>query len=396
MTREELKRFAPIPESSLDALMTVARSVKEETVVKKKMPVVLIALAIALLIAVSAAVAASFGVFDYFAKFEGDDYLRAVDQAARTYTDQAVPIAAENGFPAALFTLDQAHYDGRTLFCAYALATPWSTVTFLNPDDASAPGNDIVSEQYRSDTMPYFDYSISPADIEKIQQSIDEGGRVYFESWGQMVDDTRVYTDRCEIGARRMNLQRLPDGTVIGYTEFQYPLPEDARNLDRLELEYVFHRGVTQCYYDETGFYEKTMPEHAATIRLPVTVQKSAQSGGAWRGSGDFGAYTVTAFLHISEFDAKADILVHASKDTIERILAWQSSFSDEYDLYTDDGFQEPLGTAAYVDLDAGTLRFTATYALPARGGEYRLVPQFALTGDRNNEAIFLQKDGGV
>lgn len=356
---------------------------------KHKIPVALIAILLCLLIAASIGVAASLGVFDQFAQLEGDTYLDAVDEVAMDYTDQSVHIEAENGFPEATFSLSQAHYDGQTLLASYVLDGPWIPAKFLDPDDALAEDSDFFSEASWSNQAPYFDYALSPEDIAMIDQRLAEEGRVYFEIWGQMVGDTEVYAGDVRIDALRCNLMRTPEGSVLGYTEFRYPLPEAVQDQAALQLDYTLYRGVTQCYQDETGFYERQVTEMAQTLTLPVTIEKSAQSKGVLHGFRDFADYSVSALAHISDIDVKVGITLTASPEKIHELTErLEQTGRLGYELYVDGTLCEATDRMAAFDTDH--ILFKTGHPLPETFTDFQLIPFFSLSDAPDDASITL------
>lgn len=276
-------------------------AVKGERVVKKKISAALVLVIILLVMAISFAIAASVGIFDQFAKLEGDPYLNTMEQIAAPYADQPVAIAAYGNYTASAFRLNQAYYDGQSLVISYTLSEQWIPVHFMDPAEAWADGNDIVSEAYQEESKPYYDYVFSPEDIARMEQRLVTEGKVYLKGWSQSVDDIHVAANGVEISASRLNLSHMPDGTTIGYIEFDFPLPEEIREQEVLDLEFRLNRGGVEIYQDESGVFHKDIPYNGPAVTMPVTIQKNAEHQGALCGFEAFEEYTVSAFLYVSD-----------------------------------------------------------------------------------------------
>lgn len=359
----------------------------------KRLSFALVLAVTSLLLAVGVAVATSLGVFDRFAKLEGSPHLDAIHGIARPYTNQTVPIKAENGFPESTFTLNQAHYDGQSLSGAYTLSSPWVPVVFLNPDDAVANGNGIRSEQYRTELKPQYDYTLSPQDMAMIEQKLAQEGKVYFEARYQLINDTTVLAGQTAISGYRCNLLRDADGTITGYIEFGYPLPKAIQNQGKLSLDFMLNRGGFRYYQDETGMYEMRLDGLSSTVNVPVVIEKSARSNGVFRAYGKFQDHSVSAILHVSEIDIKVNLSISVSQtSTVQIDDKYLRGLA--YDLYAGSEMCQERDRTTFVD--GNNLIVNITYALPDNPAGFRLVSPYGLSGEPVNDMAVFPEDNTI
>lgn len=357
---------------------------KGEPVMKTKTSMAL-ALSILAVLGIGIAVAASVNVFDLFARYEGNEYLAKLDQAAQSYEDQVVEIPPEGPYPAAKFMVNQAYYDGKSLVIAYTLSEQWIPVRFLNPEDALSENNDLVSEKHLDMPKPYLDYILSPQDLKLIEGRLAAGGKVYVEGWSQSINDTYVMAGDVRIGAEQLNLSHMPDGTTVGYIEFDDPLPQEVQDQEELSIEFLFSRGWLQLYEDETGFYYKGASD--GQVNLPVTIRRNARSPEMLYGDVDFDDYHVTATASISDIEIKVHLILSASAERI-REFAEKSRWLG-YDLYAGDEKCAFIGQNDYHDENSVTLDIS--YMLPGNPENLRLVPQYAHLGRQIEDVVPLQ-----
>lgn len=378
MNRDDVQRALDGRLSSIECnekhIRHVLDQVRGEPMMKKKISFILVILIVSILLAVGIAVAASRGVFAQFAQFEGDEYLNSLDQFAKEYDNQTVHIKADQQFPEVTFTLNQAHYDGQLLFSAYTLTAPWIPVTFMDPADAFLDGNDIRSEQYHMEQMPFYDYVISPDDLDLIQQKIATEGKIYFEASYQTVQDSYVFSNDIKIEGNRSNLQRMPNGTTIGYSEFKFPLPREVQDQAVLNLDYIFHYGSFQFYMDETGVYEKRLESSA--IQMPVTIEKSAESDYVQRGYKESDGYSISAMMHVSDFAIKVDVLIRGTEEKIVELdkQLEQSRLHGNglFSLFAGDEKCKSMDGSGYNDGTSIDLRMT--FERPSNLSDFRVV----------------------
>lgn len=366
----------------------VLKKTKGEPIMTKKLTLVPILTMIFLLI-IGVAIAASLGVFGQFSNQENDERLESIEKASATLPLERYIIDSANGFPESEFTICQHYYDGQSLYLSYTLTDSTLPVTFLDTSEATDIIWDSSPNEY-GDGVAYFDDVLSATDIEMIGKKLDEEGTVLFEAKNQAVGSATVVNGPV-LQLNRMNLRKLPDGTLIGYMEFTYPLPTEAQDKDKLDLMVTLTRSSFQYYQDDTGGYSRNLADQQQQIELICSIlpTSTAQS---YRGEIISSEYAVDIALSLSDVDIKADIVVNASADWVK---GWKDSFyrdqiTDDiiigFNLYANDVICNTFGSNLWTDKNM--LRMSAAYKYPEKVEKLEIVPVYNLSGERRDERV--------
>jgi hypothetical protein len=362
---------------------------KEEVVMKKKFSVGLIVAFIVLLLALGVAIAAGLGVFGQLAKHGLDPRLPALESFSKTYVEQITIDPAGEFFPQVQFTMTQAHYDGQSLFVAYSLSDPTTTLEFLNPETA---GDIQWEDTYQTDEIfTDWEMSLSSKDFETLQRKQREDGKVLMAVYAQFLGDGVVLPDDTYINPRSSDIQSLEDGSRVGYTEFEFPLPEAAQNQDSLTVDFRLYRRSYLYYEDATtkSFLHDYVGPWESVI-LPVTIHRNSENR-TLAGDATFGEYSASATLTISAVDVKGECVVNAPKAWLTAWDSWNfdGDYLVDYHLYADGTLCQ--GRLGGVGTQDGKLTFMLQFDLSKGFSELRLRPQYSQSGDRPDEDIILK-----
>ncbi len=375
-------------ESRHDALLHTLTH-KEEIVMKKKVSISLAFVVVLLVLAFGMALAAGLGVFGQFAGQSGDSRLQSLEEVSQSYTDQSAIEELNAHFPALNFAASQAHYDGKSLYIAYTLSGPMTTLEYLDPKGAKEVQWEITPEDGMSTA---WDEALDPKAYAEMQRRLSEDGRVLAVVYNQFVGDGAELSDGTYINPSRSDYKLLEDGGMQGYTEFEFPLPEAAQDKEKLEVVFKLLRTVYLYYQDETGeYYLLNYGERIDPIHLPVTVLKN---GGQrqLQGEGSFERYSAAIAATMTDVDLKAECRITGPKSWATAWETWESGGEDylfEYALYADGERIRTIGFSCLVE--DGVITFLQEYEHPGNARELILRPVYSQSGERPQEDIALQ-----
>jgi len=379
-------------ETRLDALLddlTQAPATAE-----KPRPRLALALAIALvLLGISAAIAASLGVFDRFAQQAHDrQRLQQLGHTATHYQNTiTIPGDAASGFPATVFTLDQAHYDGESLYISYQLSAkdaPLSGYRILN----GQPGQDMLkaAEQLPVDQL---------ADIlgqkawAAIRQQLEEQGWLHFHTYTQFLGDSAALYADTALYPSQGSAKREDDRSEIGFWEFARPLPDKAVNQEQLDINLTLYRETRAYYLTKEAAYR--LPE-GERLALPLALRILKDHAAThYAAQGRFDSYQVAAQAKVSAVDIKVDLFVSAHSGRITDVLDTGAS-TDET------GRERITGFALYADgvacrmvegsfqLEGEGMRIQLGFLAPEALQTLVLVPEYNHGHERAEEALTL------
>ncbi len=270
----------------------------EAPIMKKKISVLAVAVAVILSLVMFGAVAELLGLnlFELFGKND-----KRIEQLApKAVLEETSPIIITSPeLGTTLAAINSAYYDGQSLIVAYAIQngeyyeaftpTPDQLSTMRKTDNPLAivitnPQTQDILRQWNEATAAgkpfgYAQLSITPSDHTKTPEGLDLPPEVSEDLIG-------------------------PDGQVYTIMHYLSPLPEAARNLDALHIEIGLLKSVSYHYFDGKDAYISAVHERLEPMK--ATIQRSDAGTRRFTGQGVFAGIPFTAKVTASAVFAQA------------------------------------------------------------------------------------------
>ncbi len=368
-------------------LQTLSRLQKEEKTMKRKMSLSL-ALAFALLmLTIGGALAAGMGIFGQMG--QDNEKLNLIEQnALANDASITLPAGEKNQIPVT-FSIAQSFYDGQRLYVSYALEFQEKAVCGQVPE----PNWDqAMHVDFWGEEGEWYQPILENMGVlEKMKRQYQETGvagaiqDTAYAGDGMRAEDG-TYLDLCA----SEDVQE--QGRVIGYREFETPLPENLQNQEQIALYATVYRSRTYYRLTSDGL-DMWMDPNRDKTEISFIVKRSAEAESLGRAEGNFADYVVTAELNQSGGLLICDIQVGnmpeswTGWDSWEQVEARQLDFVEAFQMYADG---QPLSA---LDWDAvsgdTTLNQRYTFAAPQTEVDvYALRPVYSLSGEREAEEI--------
>ena len=356
----------------------------------------MLALALALL-GISAAIAASLGVFGQFAQRAHDpERLQQLSLLSTDYQRELViPRDKAKGYSEVVFTLDQAHYDGESLYISYGLSSRQAALTEMQvhgeqPDQAALNQAEHIPRE-NQDIL--FTGLLGQDAWAEIQQQLVKKGWLSLRLHTQSLGDGVYLDENTLLPLSQGNARRLDPGSEIGFMEFERPLPEAARNRERLDISLRLFREIRSYHLTREATYLMPGGEQEA-IPLHLRILKDTAAG-IYTARGRFDAYGIEARAKASPVDIKVDLFVFAYTGLITDVL--DTGASEEKT-----GRERITGFALYADgrpcrmvegsfqLEGEGMRIQLGYRAPEPFQSLQLIPEYDHGNERTEEALTL------
>ncbi len=395
MTKEQLEqRLAqqqpPIPqgfEARHDALLN--RLTKQEVVMKKRISFVAIAVLVLLLAALGIAVAAELGVFGQMSEqyARPDNKLKQLDQVAQVYTQQTDVPAEAVGFAAVHFALNQAHFDGETLYVSYSLTPGWDTALVQQTVDVSSIEWDTTPDVAVMNSN--WEKRLSPETYQQMQKMLEETGEVFLTVYEQYLGDGVYLPDGSYASVQGADEMRTATGEKIGYKRLLVP---DGTG-DSVELSFPLYRAVAYYYRNAEGCYYKYGHDREE-LMLKATVERNASKAEAVLYNASFWNHDAQVTLWVSDMDIQAKVQLQLNKEDAQLFEEhWDNPALDTLEMFLlYAGGQEVRVTATECGIDENYLMtMDLEYEKPEKIDALQLVPYYANSGAHMEEALNLK-----
>ena len=374
--------------------MLLQRLIREEEIVtKKKLSLAMVMALILALAAIGAALAAGLGVFGQLAAPYNKEKLEKLDSLSQSY-QQSVTLQAEGEFPETAFTLDQGYYDGESLYVSYLISGKSHIGKFLDgkPDEAALKN---FEDHGRTEDIAFgLQPELGDAFWSQVESRIEKDGYAYFQLFSQYLGDGAWLDKDHYINPSESDYKTRPEGGYIGYTEFERPLPEAARNKDSVDLYMLIYRGTTTYYLTK----DKALAQGTRSeAQLPMHISRADEAPQIFSGTGQFAGYSAEIRVKVSPVEVKADIRLSSLQK--DQRAAWDDADMDKvdetmdvlrhYQLYADG---KPCPHTAYqASITDEVLEIAMGFAKPESFQELQMVPVYSQSGKRPEEAITLK-----
>lgn len=297
-------------------LQTLSRLQKEEKKMTKKMSLSLAMAFTLLMLTVGGALAAGMGIFGLLG--QDNEKLNLIEQnALENGVSITLPAGEKNQIPVT-FSIAQSFYDGQRLYVSYALEFEEKAVCGqapeLNPDQAMHV--DFWGEEGEW-YQPLLENMGVWAEMQRQYQETGVAGAILDTAYagdGMRAEDG-TYLDLCA----SEDVQE--QGRVIGYREFETPLPESLQNQEQIVLYATVYRSRTYYRLTSDGLDVWMEPDRDQT-EISFIVKRSAEAASLGRAEGNFADYAVTAELNQSGGMLICDIQVSHMP---ESWMSWDS-----------------------------------------------------------------------
>ena len=383
-------------EARLDALLSDLTQAPAAT--RRNRPRLALALAIALaLLGISAAIAASLGVFERFAQQAHDrQRMQQLGHAATDYQNKIeIPGDTLSGFPDTVFTLDQAHYDGESLYISYQLSASNAPLSGFRIH-GEQPGQDMLDKAEEMPIEKLADIltdSLGQEAWASIRQQLSEQGWLQLRTYTQYLGDSAVLDGYTTFYPTRTDAKGAEQGGKIGFWEFARPLPEAARNQEQLDISLTLYRETRTYYLTKEAACLLPGGERLA-LPLDLHILKD-HAASIYTAKAQFDDYQVEAQAKVSAVDIKVDLLLHATNGQITDVLDTGASAEET-------GRERITGFALYANgqrcrmvegsfqMDGEAMRIQLGFLAPEAIQTLVVVPEYNHGHERTKESLTL------
>ncbi len=375
--------YPPADEAFDRAVRQTLASLREDeeakTTMKRKLSMGVVFALVLTVVLACAAVAAGMGFFGQLAEEYGGTWARlfgALEEKS-DLNDESLSVEGteDTHYPKVAFSVPQSYYDGRTLYLTYELQNAASTYDF-----SWRPAQGELSEMWtpgEGEPLCTGDDALDAALLEAARKD-GSAGVVAYQSgigdgvWLSGTDELLMISESDD--------RRLEDGTMIGMRKFS-ELPEAARDLDGLSVDFRLNRSRVYVYYDGETMYMKTEPDEE--VCLPVTIPRSgADEPRTLHAEREFERYRVAADVTVTELVIRTEVTVTSltgepvnGDDIRGGDLSYYTLYLDGQQASGLSGEAGGFGTTVYEEID----EYVRPETMPQ---EFTLVP-----ADWNGEA---------
>ena len=291
----------PVPDQAFDTRIDsrARQLVREEQVMKKKISVLTISVALLLSLALFGAVAELLGLnlFEWF----GKDNQRLKELAPKAALQEVSPVSTtEQKLGTATAAITSAYYDGQSLILGYAVENGNALETFDPTPEQLA--------QMEKDTNPLVMVISNPETEGLIKQwndAVQAGQPFGFVQHSISVSDHTVNHEGHDLPASSET--RQPEGTAL-YTirEYHSPLPKELQDKDMLQLEISLAKLTVYRYFD--GKEAHVMSQFQELAPMKATIWRSDAKIQQYAGEGSYLGHPVKVSVTASAAYAQATL----------------------------------------------------------------------------------------
>lgn len=282
------------------ALLQISRE-ERRPLVKRKMRISLVAAIIAAIALSGAALAIGINLFEYFGKHD-ERLAQLAPQSELENVRQEIVESEVLGTTKAAF--NNAYYDGENLIAAFTLENSKRYESF-EPTEEMLTRMEKVNPDYFA--IPYEENTPGIEALYSYQMSIQEGKPAGIAYYSVYPSDHCTTSDGIDLPSSTWQDDALPSGSIMYLREFENPLPEDARNEERLELHIRLWQKPSYFYFDGMTHYELYGVQEGAG-EITTVVKRTDAVFKAFAGVGEYNGVSLNAELQISAVRATLDI----------------------------------------------------------------------------------------
>ena len=390
-TAQDFRRAIGPADAGFEEAMgqALSRLQKEEKTVKKKMSLSL-ALALTLLaLTLSAALAAGMGVFGQLS----DQYqkLGVIEENALENGAALTLPAGENGEIPVSLSIQQSFYDGQRLYVSYALDYEERTVCADVPEHNLEEANFV---DFWGEEQEWYKPLLEKLGVyEEMMRIYQEKGRA-----GAIRDTAYMGDGMTTDDGEYLDLQggddKEQDGGMIGFREFETPLPSALQDQPEITLHAAVYRSRIYYLLTDKGLYQWADPNREKTD-VAFTVKRNGEARQVAQAEAQLTDYRAAVQLTQSGGLLICEVTVSGMPDNWTSWDDWAQveaeglDFVDSFQLYADGNALTELDREGESTEDGLLLRYS--FRLPESPvGVYTLRPVYSLSGERAAEEIRL------
>ena len=209
-------------------------------------------------------------------------------------------------------TLNQAYCDGRKLYYAYTLKFNGERLML---GEGEATGFDSWDMEYPGERLEDgFDLGLNETESKKAAKWLNEHRSGYVVRQNAYVGDGAKLADGTYLSPVDSGSEETDRQTIRAYYEVE--LPEGYQTGDTIDFVLTVITSDTVYAQNESGFYEATLMNREAMLRVPVSVPVTGQTR-MLKGEGTADGYAAQATLVVSDVDLSGEVSIDAPKDYV-------------------------------------------------------------------------------
>ena len=359
----------------------IARKVKGEEPVVKKISATMILAIILLILSMTAALAAGFGLFGKLAQDQDtDSRLSVLEEASETVS---VSLVTKDGIT---IEIGQAYYEGNRVFMSYRLSgNLYSADLHEGVPEGDYPWNDeienfVVAENWRNDVP----------ELQRLYAWLDGKGQHWGTSFEASLHDGLFLEDGTYLDIIGGDNLIQEDGSVIGWKECEIPANRIA---NELTFKAVLFRGKVTMFQDGTTY--KSFYERGENTDVFFTLQQNERST-CLKGAASTDIYQVVAEFASGRIDTKGSIRLVCPADWVKIWETWENEQNldiiTDWKLYQNGLPVDGNGTEGIAVADHQTLEFTVMFNRLDNLEDLMLIPVYSKSGEHLDEAIRIER----
>jgi len=259
--------------SAVDAALRQATEREARPIMKKKMTMALLAAVVAAIALAGAALALGFNLFNYFGAH--DPQLQAIAPEAGLEVAADVAVTTE-ALGATRARIDSAYYDGERLIVACAVDN------FRGCDRYAPTDEELAQMTVDADFDPGYWAAVSGQSeaAEAFRAALAQKRPFGIVQYEIAVGAPCATDDGVELICASEDVEGVEGGELRSLFEFETPLPEAARNRDRLSLVLPLDLYTTWRWFDGERVYERSARQPLTALTATVARANAAGSEG--------------------------------------------------------------------------------------------------------------------
>ena len=353
---------------------------KEEIIVKRKISVSVVLVAVLVFLMTGAALAAGLGLFGQLSSGQNaDDRLSGLEQVAETV---AAEMATDDQV---VVEIGQAYYEGDRVFVSYRLSGRLTRVTL---HEGAPDREDIVWDTELEDFICGEQWENDDPELQKANAWLD--GKA--QHWAEMevigIHDGLFLADGTYLEIIGGDDVLQADGSVIGWKECVIPQHLLA---DEMTFKAVLFRSNTIQWQDGTTY--RASHTRSERMEIPFTLARNERYT-ALNGSLNTAAYQAAASLAQGQVDLKGTITVTCPAAWVTQMSDWESQSADmilSWNLYQNGQLISTKCTERVEVADEHTLVYHLLSPRMGSTEDIALVPVYAQSGEHADEMLTVQ-----
>lgn len=353
---------------------------KEEIVVKKKITVSFVLVAVLLLLMTSAALAAGFGLFGQLSEGQNNDKrLPQLEQVAESVTSE---IDTDRNVK---LEIGQAYYEGDRVFMSYRLSGDLNKAVL---HEGKPEQTDIVWDTELENFVVAEEWESDFPEIQKANAWLDGKEERWAETWVYCVEDGLYLEDGTYLDIIGGDQTVQADGSILGWKECVIPADHLA---DQLTFKALLFSSSTVEWQSGTTYRADHFRNNVAEAVFTLNHNERYTF---LNGEGTNDRYQAAVTLKQGQIDLKGSVTVKGPADWIAHTIDFDGNGSDlllGWNLYQNGKLISRDGVQNISCPDANTARFVVLWPYMNDLNGLSLVPEYTQSGEHADEALTIQ-----